>query len=54
MPILLFVLLVASFGFWDTLAAIFGAMLLVVLVTPVGLAALGVGTYLLVKRKSVE
>jgi hypothetical protein len=55
MPILLFILLVvlvATFGFWDTLAAIFGAALLLVLVVLIGITALGVGGYLFVKRKS--
>ncbi len=54
MPILLFILLVvlvATFGFWDTLAAIFGAAILAVLVVILGIAALGLGGYLLVKRK---
>ncbi len=55
MPILLFILLVvliATFGFWDTLAAIFGAALLLVLVVVMAIAAVGVGGYLLVKRKA--
>jgi hypothetical protein len=53
MPILLFVLLVvliAAFGFWDTLAAIFGAALLVVLVIIVAIAALGLGGWIFLKR----
>ncbi|MEX2529971.1 MAG: hypothetical protein WD960_04295 [Gemmatimonadota bacterium] len=55
MPILLFVLLVilvATFGFWDTLAAIFGAALLAVLVVLLGVAAVGLGGYLLIKRRA--
>jgi hypothetical protein len=54
MPILLFVLLVvliAAFGFWDTLAAILGAAFLVVLVIILAVAALGLGGYILLKRK---
>jgi len=54
MPILLFVLLVvliAAFGFWDTLAAIFGAALLVALVIVLAIGALGLGGYLFLKRK---
>jgi hypothetical protein len=53
MSILLFILLVilvATFGFWDTLAAIFGAALLMVLVVILGIAALGLAGYLLLKR----
>ncbi len=55
MPILLFILLViliATFGFWDTLAAILGAAALAVLVVIVAIAAVGLGGYLLVKRKA--
>jgi hypothetical protein len=55
MPILLFILLVvlvATFGFWDTLAAIFGAALLAVLVVVLGVAAIAMGGYLMVKRKA--
>jgi uncharacterized membrane protein len=55
MPILLFILLVilvATFGFWDTLAAIFGAALLLVLVVVLAVAAVGVGGYLMLKRKT--
>jgi len=54
MPIVLFVLLVvlvATFGFWDTLAAIFGAALLAVLVVILGIALVGLGGYLFVRRK---
>jgi len=54
MPILLFILLVvlvATFGFWDTLAAIFGAALLAVLVVMLGIAVVGLGGYLFVKWK---
>jgi len=53
MPILLFILLavlIATFGFWDTLAALFGAALLVVLVVVLGISTLGLGGYLLLKR----
>jgi hypothetical protein len=46
----LLIILVATFGFWDTLAAIFGAALLVVLVVILGIAALGLGGYLILKR----
>lgn len=55
MPILLFVvlvILVATFGFWDTLSAIFGAALLAVLVVLLGIATVGLGAYLLIKRKA--
>jgi hypothetical protein len=55
MPVLLFILLVvliATFGFWDTLAAVFGAALLAVLVVLLGIGAIGLGGYLLVKRKA--
>ncbi len=55
MPIILFVLLVvlvATVGFWDTLAAIFGAALLVVLVVFLGIAMVGLGGYLFVKRRA--
>ncbi len=53
MPILLFfllILLVATFGFWDTLAAILGAALLVVLVVVLGIAVLGLAGYLFLKK----
>lgn len=53
MPILLFILLavlIATFGFWDTLAALFGAALLVVLVVVLGISTLGLGGSLLLKR----
>ena len=55
MPILLFVLLVilvATFGFWDTLAAIFGAALLAALVVILGIAPLVLGGYFFIKRKA--
>jgi len=55
MPILVFLLLVvlvAAFGFWDTLAAIFGAALLLVLVVALGLVTLVLAGYLLLKRKT--
>jgi hypothetical protein len=55
MPILLFivlVILIATFGFWDTLAAILGAAVLAVLVVLLAIAAVGLGGYLLVKRKA--
>jgi hypothetical protein len=54
MPILLFILLVvlvATFGFWDTLAAIFGAALLAALAVVLGIAVVGLGGYLFVRRK---
>jgi hypothetical protein len=47
---ILLVVLIATFGFWDTLAAILGAALLLVLVIILGIATLGVGGYLLLKR----
>lgn len=53
MGIVLFVLLVvlvATVGFWDALAAILGAAVMVVLAVVVGFAALGVGAYLLFRR----
>ncbi len=53
MPILLFILLVvlvATFGFWDTLAAIFGAALLAVLVVVLAIGVVALGGYLLVMR----
>jgi hypothetical protein len=53
LAILLFVLLViliAAFGFWDTLAAIVGAAVMVALAVLLGLGVLGVGAYLLLKR----
>ncbi len=54
-PILLFVLLVvlvAAFGFWDTLAAIFGAALLMVLMVILAVAVVGLAGYLLIKRRA--
>jgi hypothetical protein len=54
MGILLFVLvvvLIATFGFWDTLAAIVGAALMFVLVALVGLAILGIGGAMLLAKK---
>jgi hypothetical protein len=53
MGILLFVLLVvliATFGFWDTLAAILGATALVVLAVLVGLGALALAVLTFLKR----
>jgi hypothetical protein len=53
MGILLFVLLVvlvATVGFWDALAALLGAAVMIVLAVVVGIAALGAGAYLLIKR----
>jgi len=53
MSILLFVLLVvliATFGFWDTLAALLGAAALVVLAVVLGVAAVGVAAMLFMKR----
>jgi hypothetical protein len=47
---ILLVVLIAAFGFWDTLAAIFGAALLVVLVIVLAIGTLGLGGYLFLKR----
>ena len=54
-PILLFVLLVilvAAFGFWDTLAAIFGAALLAVLLVILGIAVVALAGYLFITKKT--
>lgn len=53
MGLLLFILLVvliAAFGFWDTLAAILGAAVMVVLMVLIGAAALGIAGYMVLKR----
>jgi hypothetical protein len=53
--ILLFVLLVAlvaTYGFWDTLSALLGAAGIVVLVVILAAAALGLGGYIMLKRRS--
>jgi len=53
MSILLFVLLVvliATFGFWDTLAALLGAAALVVLAVVLGVAAVAVAAMIFMKR----
>lgn len=53
MSILLFILLVvliATFGFWDTLAAAMGAAALVVLAVVLGIAAAGVAVMIFLKR----
>lgn len=47
---ILLVVLIAAFGFWDTLAAIFGAALLLILVIVLAIATLGLGGYLFLKR----
>jgi hypothetical protein len=47
---ILLVVLIAAFGFWDTLAAILGAALLVILVIVLAIGTLGLGGYLFVKR----
>lgn len=55
MGILLFVLLaalVATYGFWDTLSAILGAAGIVVLFVILAAAALGVGGYVMLKRRT--
>lgn len=55
MPLLLFVLLVvlvATLGFWDALAAILGAAVLAVLVVLLGVALLAVGVMVFLKRKT--
>jgi len=54
MGILLFVLvviLIATFGFWDTLAAMMGAALLFLLIGVVGVAILGLGGAMLLGKK---
>ncbi len=53
MGILLFfliVVLIATFGFWDTLAALMGAALMVVLVVVLGLGVLALGATLALRR----
>lgn len=53
MGILLFfliVVLIATFGFWDTLAAILGAAVVVVLAIGVGVAVLVVGGFMFLKK----
>jgi len=53
MGILLFVLLVvlvATFGFWDTLAAVLGAAALVGLAVVLGVVAVGVGIALFLRK----
>jgi hypothetical protein len=53
MPIILFILLViliAQVGFWDTLAAVLGAALLVVLFLLALMFALGIGAYLVFRK----
>ena len=55
MGALLFVLLaalVATYGFWDTVSALLGAMGILVLVVLLAGAALGVGGYIMFKRRS--
>ncbi len=55
MGILLFVLLaalVATYGFWDTLSALLGAVGIIVLVVVLAGAALGIGAYTMFKRRS--
>ena len=55
MGALLFVLLaalVATYGFWDTLSALLGAVGILVLVVLLVAAALGVGGYIMVKRRN--
>ncbi len=55
MGILLFVLLViliATFGFWDTLAAIVGAAAMVALAILLAVAAAGVALVLAFRRRS--
>lgn len=52
--ILLFVLLavlIATYGFWDTLSALLGAAGMVVLVVLLAGAALGIGGYTMYKRR---
>lgn len=54
MGALLFVLLaalVATYGFWDTLSALLGAMGILVLVVLLAGAAVGVGGYIMLKRR---
>lgn len=54
MGVLLFVLLavlVATFGFWDTLSALLGAAGIVVLLVVLGVAIAAVGGYTWMKRR---
>lgn len=53
MGILLFfliVILIATFGFWDTLAALLGAALMVVLAVGIGIAVVVVGGLMFLKK----
>ena len=48
--IILLVILVAQIGFWDTLAALFGAVGIIVLFFAILAATLALGGYLLLRR----
>lgn len=50
LAILLLILLVASFGFWDTLAAILGATGIIILMLLLGAGALAAGGISLYRR----
>jgi uncharacterized protein YneF (UPF0154 family) len=53
MPLLLFVLLIvliAQIGFWDTFAAVLGAVAMIILFIVLAIGAVVVGGYLLVRR----
>ena len=53
MPILFFILLIiliAQFGFWNTLSAVLGAVAMLVLLGIIIVALLAVGGYLAIKR----
>jgi len=47
---ILFVILIAQIGFWDTLGAMIGGVLMFVLVIVVSLSILAVAAFLLVSR----
>lgn len=48
---ILLVVLIAAFGFWDTLAAILGATLMVILMVLIAAVILAIGGYMAVKRR---
>jgi len=48
---ILLVVLIATFGFWDTLAAVLGAAALIVLAVVLGVAAAGVAAMIFLKRE---
>jgi hypothetical protein len=49
--LILIALLIAQIGFWETLAALLGAVVMMILVVILGLAILGLAAYLFVKRR---